>query len=573
MVGTEVNRSLHVHNREAAERTSLESLLDALFDRRDVFRRNHAALDLVDELEALAGFLRFELEAHMSVLTATTGLLDVLVLVLDRSRDRLAVSNLRSAHVASDVEFAFQTVNDNFEVKLTHTGDDRLARLLIVGNDEGRVFHRESVESGTELFVVLTGLGLHRNRDNRSREVDGLESDRMLGIAERVTRAGLRETDASHDVASLSLVKSLLLVGVHAEETGDALLLIDRGVEQFAAELERTRVDTHERDLAHGLVGHDLERKTAERLVVVGFALLGRIVSGNSSSRIDRGRKVVANSVEERLNALILERRTAECRRNRASNAALADGNLDFSLSELLASEELLHESVILLSGGLDHLLAVFLSLFHVLGRNFLFDNRLSEVLHIEAEGLHLDEVDDAIEGFSCADRNHHRNGVRAELILHLLHHIVEVGADAVHLVDERNLRHFVLLRLTPHLLGLGLNAADRAVEGDSAVENAERTLHLGREVHVSGSVNEREAVVAPGDARSGGLNRDAALLLLDHEVHRRSAIVHFADLVVLARIVEDTLGRGRLTTVDMRHDAEIAHMVKRESLCHLCFS
>ena len=90
---------------------------------------------------------------------------------------------------------------------------------------------------------------------------------------------------------------------------------------------------------------------------------------------------------------------------------------------------------------------------------------------------------------------------------------------------------------------------------------------------HVSGSVNEREAVVAPGDARSGGLNRDAALLLLDHEVHRRSAIVHFADLVVLARIVEDTLGSGRLTTADMRHDAEIAHMVERKSLCLLCFS
>ena len=152
--------------------------------------------------------------------------------------------------------------------------------------------------------------------------------------------------------------------------------------------------------------------------------------------------------------------------------------------------------------------------------------------------------------------------------LAHLVHDAVEVRADAVHLVDERNLRDLVLLGLAPHLLGLGLNTADRAVEGDRTVENAERTLHLSREVHVSGSINQREAVLPPRHAGRGGLNRDAALLFLNHEVHRRRAIVHFADLVVLARIVEDSLGCRGLAAVNVRHDAEIAHMVERESLC-----
>ena len=205
-----------------------------------------------------------------------------------------------------------------------------------------------------------------------------------------------------------------------------------------------------------------------------------------------------------------------------------------------------------------------FLGLLDVLLGDVLLENGLAERLHVEVEGFHLDEVDNALESLRRANRNDDRNGVRAELLLHLLHDAVEVRADTVHFVDERDLRHFVLLGLAPHLLGLGLNAADRAVQRDSAVKDAKRAFDFGREVHVSGSVDQREAVVAPLNARSGGLDRDAALLLLDHEVHRRGAIVHLADLVVLAGVVENTLRGGRLAAVDVGHDAEVAHTFER---------
>ena len=155
-------------------------------------------------------------------------------------------------------------------------------------------------------------------------------------------------------------------------------------------------------------------------------------------------------------------------------------------------------------------------------------------------------------------------------MVLHLLHDAVEVRADAVHLVDERDLRHLVLLGLAPHLLGLRLHAAHRAVEGHRAVEDAQRALHLGREVHVSGSVDQRQTVGAPLHARGGGLDRDAALLLLDHEVHRSGAVVHFAYLVVLAGIEENALGSRSLATIDVGHDAEVANMIERNvTLCH----
>ncbi len=163
MIGAEIHRRLDIHHGEARKRTGFKRLLDALFDGGDVFGGNHAALDLVDELEALAGLLRLELQAHMGVLTAAAGLLDVLVLMVDRRGNRFAVCDLRRTNVAIDVELAFQTVHDDFEVELAHAGDNRLGSLLVERDHEGGVFHRKSVESRAELFVVAAGFGLHRD--------------------------------------------------------------------------------------------------------------------------------------------------------------------------------------------------------------------------------------------------------------------------------------------------------------------------------------------------------------------------------------------------------------------------
>jgi hypothetical protein len=53
--------------------------------------------------------------------------------------------------------------------------------------------------------------------------------------------------------------------------------------------------------------------------------------------------------------------------------------------------------------------------------------------------------------------------------------------------------------------------------------------------------------------------NSDAALALLFHPVGDGVAFVHFADFVALAGVVEDALGRGRFTRVDVRDDAEVS--------------
>ncbi len=71
--------------------------------------------------------------------------------------------------------------------------------------------------------------------------------------------------------------------------------------------------------------------------------------------------------------------------------------------------------------------------------------------------------------------------------------------------------------------------------------------------------VDDIEPVVVPIAGRGGRSDRDAAFLFLFHPVHDRCAIMDFADLVALAGIIEDALGRRGLAGVNMGHDPEVA--------------
>jgi hypothetical protein len=84
----------------------------------------------------------------------------------------------------------------------------------------------------------------------------------------------------------------------------------------------------------------------------------------------------------------------------------------------------------------------------------------------------------------------------------------------------------------------------------------------------VTRGIDDVDAVldIVPGPERSGsgGGDRDAALLLLLHPVHRRGAFVHFADFVGLPRVIEDALGHSRLPGIDVGHDADVTIAVER---------
>ena len=155
---------------------------------------------------------------------------------------------------------------------------------------------------------------------------------------------------------------------------------------------------------------------------------------------------------------------------------------------------------------------------------------------------------------------------------------MLEVCTNAVVLVDVGDGGDVVALSLTPHGLGLGLNAGDGVEDGDGAVEDAQGALDLGGEVHVARGVDDLDLVgvtvlgtggVVPEAGGGGGGDGNAALLLLNHPVHGGSALVNLTDLVGLAGVVEDALGSGGLAGIDVGHDADVAGVLKRSLLSH----
>ncbi len=228
-------------------------------------------------------------------------------------------------------------------------------------------------------------------------------------------------------------------------------------------------------------------------------------------------------------------------------------------------------EDFVVVGQGVEHLLTPELGfgtkLFGDLG---LGDGR-AQVLGLVEERLHRDQVDQALElphrAFGAgADRDLHGDRVALEQpLLDFLKHPVELGADAVELVDEADPRHAVLRRLPPDGFALRLDPLNGREHDDGTVQHAQRSLDLGREVDVSGRVDDidrdRLAVgifPAAGDRRRH--DRDSPLSLLGEVVGRGVTLVDVPHAVDRAGVVQDSFGRGRLAGVDVGDDADVAN-------------
>ena len=118
-----------------------------------------------------------------------------------------------------------------------------------------------------------------------------------------------------------------------------------------------------------------------------------------------------------------------------------------------------------------------------------------------------------------------------------LLDDRLEIGPDAIQLVDKGQPGDLVPIGLAPDRLRLGLHPADAAEDDDHSVQNPDGPLHLDGEIDVTGRVDDVDLPVLP---MAGGRRRgdgDPPLLLLFHPVHDRLAVVDLADLVTAAGV------------------------------------
>ncbi len=192
------------------------------------------------------------------------------------------------------------------------------------------------------------------------------------------------------------------------------------------------------------------------------------------------------------------------------------------------------------------------------IGGNFLGNVLRAHGLVFPDDRLHGDQIDDADELRFLSDGNLNRDGLGTEALADGIDGMLEISTHLVNLVNEANSRDAVLVSLAPDFFRLRLHAVNRVKHRDCAVKDAQRALDFRREIDVAGRINNVDANVAPGAGRRRGRNRDAALLLLLHPVHGRSAFVHLSDAVRPSRIKQDALRRSGLAGIDVGHDADV---------------
>src|SRR3546814_18300604 len=84
-----------------------------------------------DTLFPYTTLFRSDLQHHMAELALAAGLTHELAFLLDRLADGLAIGHLRLADIGLDVELALHAVNQDFQMQLTHAGDDGLPGFQI----------------------------------------------------------------------------------------------------------------------------------------------------------------------------------------------------------------------------------------------------------------------------------------------------------------------------------------------------------------------------------------------------------------------------------------------------------
>src|SRR5690606_16445455 len=205
-------------------------------------------------------------------------------------------------------------------------------------------------------------------------------------------------------------------------------------------------------------------------------------------------------------------------------DGAQTQTQVDFGLGQFARFQVLVHELFVGFGSAFNQLFTPFVGGILELGRNVDVFELGALAGFIPDDGLHLDEVDHTLEGVFGANGDHdgHRVGLQAQL--QLVVDLEEVGTGAVHLVDESQTRHVVLVGLTPDRFRLGLNATHSAVNHAGAIEHAHGTLNFDGEVNVSRGVDDVDAVLGvvtghatPERRRCRRRNGDATLLFLFH--------------------------------------------------------
>ena len=339
-------------------------------------------------------------------------------------------------------------------------------------------------------------------------QLDPRHVDRL--VARREPVAGVRLLELGHraDVARAELVGVADVLAARHEQLADTLLVMGAGVHDLRVVGHRALVDAEEVDAARERVGARLEHVGEHLALGVGLeveALLDRdpLVLGGR-------REVVDDRVEQAVRAQAARRHAAGDGEDVAGVGALLERVDDLVVRDVLALEVALHQRLGVLRDLVHQLLAVLLRL---LGEGVRDRDLGAVAVGVVLVGLHVDEVDDAVEVVLGADRDLRGDDVRPEGLLQRVEGTEEVRPLAVEHVHVDQPGYVQLLGAFPQPSRGDLDAQDAVDHEDGRLTYAQRAERVGDEAGLAGGVDQVDLRVAPlercerrGDRHAAGL-------------------------------------------------------------------
>ena len=443
--------------RITCQHTILHGSSEALLNWRNEFLRNVTTLHFINELQTTLSKVfinRADVHNNISELTTTTRLFLINLTQVNCLSDSLFVVNLRFTLVTFYFEFTFQTVDNDIQVKLTHTGNNCLTCLFVSFHCECRVFFSQFSQTVRQFVHILLSFRFHSNTDYRFREVHWLKNDRSCFVTQCITSVNILETYTGTNITGTNHFYRILFVWVHLEQTRNTFFLTWTRVVDIRTGFNLTRVYTEESQTSYIRVSSDLKCQSWSFIVFARFTIFfgtGIRVCTNYVFSIQRRRQESTNIVKQSLYALILEWRTAQHRNYSHLNSCIAKSSQYFFFcNSRRIIKVFFHQRIIKFSYFFKHFISPFVGFVNEISRNFFYGIVSTHCFIVPVDSFHFDQINQSFEVFFCTDRNNNRTRICTQNSLHLANNFKEVSTRTVHFVNVSDTRYVIFVSLTP---------------------------------------------------------------------------------------------------------------------------
>ena len=433
--------------------------------------------------------------------------------------------------------------------------------LLAALQKQRRVFVGETPQTGAQL--VLGGPGLGNQPVGQHRLGPGLHlDDGPPCVGEGVAGAGLLELGDPTDVSRGDGVDVLLRASHQADQTPQPLAVARSGVGEVVVPVNGARKHSEQGYLAHVVVADGLEH--AGELVTVGIAgWLGVDVAHGDGHGPRGGRGAdLHQEVGQPIHRNRPGSRAAHHGEYRSIGHAPPEHHLKLGRAGDIAVEVLLQHVVV---GHHDafHELLVDLGflILHLLGNLGLFGS--TAVVDV---GLVGEQVGDAVEAWTRADRQLQWGDSGTEGVLQFGEDALEAGVFPVELVHEHDAGQAGVGSLAPDGGGPVVHPAGGVDHEHQKIGHLEGGVQLAGVVGSARRVDQVDLVAVPVEAGQSQRLAVGGGLLLGAEVANRGAFLHPARAVDDPGPVQQRLSQRGLSRSLRPHQRDVADLLRCDS-------